>query len=116
MYARYETCVVTRTIAGWHCRRPARWRRSPSLVSLRLHSFDGCFDERRHRMWLRHVDGVTARYLDDGRTCALGHETLGRRWDHLVVDGDQVPARPGLPRWLTDRAALRFHAPRDLGI
>ncbi len=104
---RDEACVATRTIA---------WRRSPSLVRRHLNSFYGFFDERSHRIWLRHVDRVTARYLDDCRTCALGHETLGRWWDHLVVGGDQVPARLGLPRRLADRAAERLHAPRDLGI
>src|SRR3989442_15949285 len=88
----------------------------PSLVDHHLNSFDGFFDERSHRIWLRHVDRVTARYLDDCRTCALGHETLGRRWDHLVVGGDQVPARLGLPRPLADRAPERPPPPPDLGI
>src|SRR5438876_5602780 len=71
--------------------RPARWRRSPSLVRRHLYSFDGLFDERSHRIWPRHVDGVTARDLDDCRTYALRHEPLGRWWDHLVVGGNHVP-------------------------
>jgi len=73
-------------------------------------------DERGHRVWLRYVNRVTARDLDDARTRALRHETLGRRRDHLVVSGHQVPARLGLPRWLADRAAERFQAPGDLRI
>src|SRR6266446_204124 len=81
-----------------------------------LNSLYGFFDELSHRMWLRDVDRVTARSLDDCRTCVLGHETLGQQWDHLVVGGDQVPAWPGLPRWLADHAAQCLLAPRDLRI
>src|SRR3954452_12005185 len=69
---RDEACVATRSSTWRRCRRPARWRRSPSLVPRHLNSFYGFFDERSHRIWLRHVDRVTARYLDDCRTCALG--------------------------------------------
>ena len=38
------------------------------------------------------------------------------RWDHLVVGGDHVPARLGLPRRFTDLAAQSLHAPRDLRV
>src|SRR5260370_2683258 len=94
----------------------ARWRRSPSFVRRLLHSFYGFFDERSHRIWLRHVDRVTARYLDDCRTCALGHETLGRRWDHLVFAADPVPAPLGLPRRLASPAPSLPPSPPRLDI
>src|SRR5437868_9721165 len=54
-----------------------------------FHFFGSLFDERGHRIWLRYVNRVTARDLDDARPRALRHETLGRRWDHLVVSGHQ---------------------------
>src|SRR5712691_8165857 len=50
------------------------------------------------------------------RTRPLGHGTLGIRRDHLVVGGDHVPARLGLPRRFTDLAAESLHAPRDLRV
>src|SRR5438270_13962708 len=62
--------------------RPARWRRSPSLVRRHLYSFDGLFDERRHRIWPRHVDGVTARDLCGSLSSAL-----------LAVEPGQVEGR-----------------------
>src|SRR3982074_136385 len=67
-----------------------------------LNSFCGLFDQRSYCIRLRYVNRVTARYLDDGRPRTLGHKTLGRRWNHPIVGGDQVPARLGLPRRLTD--------------
>src|SRR2546423_14439986 len=111
---RDEACVGTRTVAWWR-RVPARWRRSPSLVRRHLHSFYGCFDERSHRIWLRHVDRVTARYLDDWRTCAFGHETLGRRWFHAVVGVDQVAIPFGVPPRIIETAPLRLPAPQVPG-
>ena len=30
---------------------------------------------------------------------ALGHESLQRRWDRLVLGTEQIPARQCLPRW-----------------
>ena len=97
------------------CHQTSRLPRSPGLVRRRSHFTGGLFDERGHRIRLRHVDRVTARDLGDSRTRALGHEALGRRWDHLVVGSNQVPARLGLPSRLADRAAERVHAPWDLG-
>src|SRR4029077_13311884 len=68
------------------------------------------------RSWLRYVDGVTSLDLNDRGTRALGHSTLGVRWNHLVLGGDQVPARLGPPRGFADGAANRSHAPRNLGV
>src|SRR5229473_2073617 len=66
--------------------------------------------------WLRYVDGVTSLDLNDRSTRALGHGTLGVRWNHLVLGGDQVPARLGPPRGFADHAANGPHAPRNLGV
>src|SRR5258707_3753566 len=66
--------------------------------------------------WLRYVDGVASLDLNDRSTRALGHSTLGVRWNHLVLGGDQVPARLGPPRGFADRAANGPHAPRNLGV
>src|SRR6266853_2908206 len=74
------------------------------------------FNKICDRFWLRYVDGVTSLDLDDRSTRALGHGTLGVRWNHPVLGGDQVPARLGPPRRFADRAANGAHAPRDLGI
>src|SRR6266699_3750994 len=62
------------------------------------------------RFWLRYVDGVTSLDLNDRSTRALGHSTLGVRWNHLVLGGDQVPAWLGPPRGFADRAANGAHA------
>src|SRR5258707_3214811 len=66
--------------------------------------------------WLRYVDGVTSLDLNDRSTRPLGHSTLGVRWNHPVLGGEQVPARLGPPRGFADRAANGPHAPRNLGI
>src|SRR6267378_6877115 len=81
-----------------------------------LHTLGGLFDQSCDSIWLRHVDGMAALDLNDRRTRPLGHGTLGIGWDHLVVGGDQVPARLGLPPWFTDLAAESLHAPRDLRV
>jgi hypothetical protein len=54
--------------------------------------------------------------LNDRSTRALGHGTLGVRWNHPVPGGEQVPARLRPPRGFADRAANGSHAPRNLGI
>src|SRR6266436_6258252 len=66
--------------------------------------------------WLRYVYGVASLDLNDRGTRALGHGTLSVRWNHLVLGGDQVPARLGPPRGFADRAANGPHAPRNLGV
>src|SRR5438132_1217677 len=81
-----------------------------------LHTLGGLFDKRCDSLWLRHVDGMAALDLNHRRARPLGHGTLGIRWDHLVVGGDQVPARLGLPRRFTDPAAESLHTPRDLRV
>ena len=70
--------IVTMTpIGAPHCAAVDRVARSlyrqvgdhamgPGLVLCHLNSFEGFFDERRHRIWLRHIDRVTPRCLDDG--------------------------------------------------
>src|SRR5258708_37078068 len=74
------------------------------------------FNKICDRSWLRYVDGVASLDLNDGSTRALGHSTLGVRWNHLVLGGDQVPARLRPPRGFADRAANGPHAPRNLGV
>src|SRR5437762_412738 len=84
--------------------------------SLFGHSVGVAFNQRRNGVWLRHIDSMTARNLDDCRTRALGHETLRRRRNHLVVGGDQIPTGLGPPCRLTDRAVQSFEAPRNLRV
>src|SRR6266446_7441469 len=60
-------------------------------------SFGGGFDQVRNGGWLRDVDRMAARHLDDGGAGALGHETLGGRRNHFVVGDDQIPTRLGPP-------------------
>src|SRR5258706_4478445 len=74
------------------------------------------FNKVCDRFWLRYVDGVASLDLNDRSTRALGHSTLGVRWNHPVLGGDQVPARLGPPRGFADRAANGPHAPRNLGV
>src|SRR6266852_8401919 len=109
-----------------------RARRSLLLIESRLRRFGACeanflsggalhlrrslFYKICDSSWLRYVDGVTSLDLNDRSTRALGHGTLGVRWNHLVLGGDQVPARLGPPRGFADRAANGAHAPRNLGI
>src|SRR5713226_7390740 len=81
-----------------------------------LHLRRGLFNKVCYSSWLRYVDGVTSLDLNDRSTRALGHGTLGVRWNHLVLGGDQVPARLGPPRGFADRAANGAHAPRNLGV
>src|SRR5260370_4163323 len=81
-----------------------------------LHLRRSLFNKICDSSWLRYVDGVTSRDLNDRSTRALGHGTLGVRWNHLVLAGDQVPARPGPPRGFADRAANRPQYPRDAGL
>src|SRR5260370_17576422 len=81
-----------------------------------LHLRRSLFNKICDSSWLRYVDGVTSLDLNDRSTRALGHGTLGVRWNHLVLGGDQVPARLGPPRGFADRAANGPHAPRNLGI
>src|SRR6266446_7276294 len=81
-----------------------------------LHTPGGLFDKSCDSLGLRHVDGMAALDLNDRRTRPLGHGTPAIRWDHLVVGGDHIPARLGLPRRFTDLAAESLHAPRDLRV
>src|SRR5260370_18191952 len=81
-----------------------------------LHLRRSLFNKICDSSWLRYVDGVASLDVNDGSTRALGHGTLGVRWNHLVLGGDQVPARLGPPRGFADRAANGPHAPRNLGV
>ena len=67
------------------------------------------------RSWLRYVDSVASLDLNDRSTRALGHGTLGVRWNHPVLGGEQIPARLRPPRGFADRAANGPQAPRNLG-
>jgi len=58
------------------------------LVRRCLRCTGGLFDDRGHRIRLRHLNRVTAYNLVDRRTGALGHEALGRRRNHLVLGDD----------------------------
>src|SRR5712664_1992608 len=98
---------------------PGIWTSVPRiewLIPVDLLSGGGLLNKSCDSTGLRYVDGVAALDLNDRRTGPLGHGTLGLRWDHLVLGGDQVPARLGSPRRFADRAANGPHAPRDLGI
>src|SRR5438132_12393591 len=107
-----------RNARAHHTPRPTRGRierQSPELLSGGgLHTLGGLFDKSCDSLGLRHVDGVAALDLSDRRASPPGHETLGIRWNHLVVGNDQVPTRLGLPRPFTDLAAESLHAPWDL--
>src|SRR5229473_6573010 len=81
-----------------------------------LHTPGGLFDKSCDSLGLRHVDGMAALDLNHRRARPLGHGTLGIRWNHLVVGSDQVPARLGLPRRLTDLTAESLQTPWDLGV
>src|SRR6266403_481548 len=81
-----------------------------------LHLRRSLFNKIRDSSRLRYVDGVTSLDLNDRSTRALGHSTLGVRWNHLVLGGSQVPTRLGPPRGFADRAANGPHAPRNLGV
>ena len=59
---------------------------------------------------------MATRDLDDYRTRALGHKVLGRRWNHLILGGDQIPTRLGPPCRLTDRATECLDTPRNLRV
>jgi hypothetical protein len=84
---------------------------SPRIV------FTGCpFNESRDSLGLRDVDGVAALDLNDRGARPLGHRTLGLRWDHPVIGGDQIPARLGPPRRFANCALRAPHAPRNLRI
>src|SRR6266853_264239 len=81
-----------------------------------LHLRRSLFNKICDSSWLRYVDGVASLDLNDRSTRALGHSTLGVRWNHLVLCGDQVPALLGPPCGFADRAANGAHAPRNLGV
>jgi len=63
---------------------------------------------------VRDVDCVAARHLDSCGTGTFGHLPLGRRRDHPVIRGDEVPARPDLPGRRGNLAFEGSNAPRDL--
>src|ERR1700722_19945836 len=71
----------------------------------------GFFDQSRHRLRMRYKDRVTALDLNDHRTRALRHLSLGVGWNHLVLGRNQVPARFRFPCWFTDRAVQGVHTP-----
>src|SRR5258708_23278261 len=107
-------------------------RRSLLLIESRLRRLGACeanflsggalrlrrslFNKICDRSWLRYVDGVTSLDLNDRSTRALGHSTLGVRWNHPALGGDQRPARLVPPFPFADRAANGPHAPRNLGV
>src|SRR6267378_3039977 len=86
------------------------------LPRCRLRASGGLFDKFCDSGRLRYIDGVAALDLNDRGARPLGHGTLGVRWNHLVLGGDQVPARLSPPRGFADRAANGPRAPRNLGV
>ncbi len=78
--------------------------------------FDRGVDQVGDGLRLRDVDGVAAGDFADRGAGALGHGALGRRRDHPVIGGDQVPARLEPPPGLADGAAEGVDAPGDLGV
>src|SRR2546425_9995686 len=85
-----------------------------SSTGLLVYSFCSRFNQLGDGIWLRNINRVAARNLDDCRASALGHETLCRWRDHLVFGGDQIPTRLGSPCRFADLATQRCNAPRDL--
>jgi hypothetical protein len=57
---------------------------------------------------------MTAGNLNDSRASALRHRTLGRRRDHPVFSGNEVPARFASPSRLADRPRERLYT-REVG-
>src|SRR5260370_13246 len=75
----------------------------------------GCLlDQLDHGLRLREVDGMTALGLDHRRARALGHLALGRRRNHLVLGGYEIPAALALPGRFGDCAGQSVHTPRHL--
>src|SRR6266508_3292623 len=93
-------------------------RRDPisSSGEFLAYCFSSVFHEICNGVWLRHINRVAARRLDDCRTRALSHEPLCWRRNHLVLGGDQIPTRLGPPCCLADRATECFDAPWDLRV
>src|SRR2546427_10819560 len=101
--------VVLLSVKCFYCERK-------TILRLFVNSFRSVLNQRCNGVWLRHIDRVTTRNLDDCRTRALGHEML-RRWrNHLVLGHDQIPTRLGPPCRLTDRATECVDTPRDLRV
>ena len=69
----------------------------------------GLLDEVGDRVGLGHVDGVATAGVDDSRTSTLGNRPLGRRWDHPVLGGDQVPKVLSSPHPTTTRELAGDH-------
>src|SRR6267142_6885178 len=86
------------------------------LLRCGLRASGGLFNKLCDGSRLRYIDGVATLDLNDRGARPLGHGTLGVRWNHLVLGGDQVPARLGPPRGFADRAANGPQAPRNLGV
>jgi hypothetical protein len=57
----------------------------------------GLLDEGRDSSRLRLVYGMAARSFNYRGAGVPGHRALSVRWNHLVVPGDQVPARLRTP-------------------
>src|ERR671917_954756 len=74
---------------------------------------DGTADQIRDGSRLRHINGMATLFLDNSRTSPLGHRALGRRGDHSIFGGHEVPARLAPPCRVADGAAQGFDAPRD---
>src|SRR6266850_5361057 len=92
----------------------------PRVISLSGSLFacplGGHFHQFCDGTWLRFVNRMAARDLDDLRARALGHELLSWRWNHLVLRGDQIPTRLALPCCLFDRSRERHDTPRHLRV
>jgi len=59
---------------------------------------------------------MTARHFRHLGFGASGHRPLSRRWNHLVLRGDQIVARLRLPSWFSYGARKGINTPRDLRI
>src|SRR5207244_1043899 len=62
-------------------------------TDLLVYSFGGAFNRPCDGIWLRHINRMAARDLDDRRTRALGHEALRPRRAQLVLRSNQLPTR-----------------------
>src|SRR5882724_5701615 len=78
-----------RNARAHHTLRPTHGRierQFPELLSGgALYTLGGLFDKSCDSLGLRHVDGMAALDLSNRRASPPGHETLGIRWNHLVV-------------------------------
>src|SRR5258708_28837259 len=71
-------------------------------------------DKSGRRFRLRDHCDMRRINLDGRRVCPLRHESLGGRWNGVVLPGDHVPRRDRFPRGLTGQGYKRLVGERSL--